>query len=70
MQAGMVLKNNYMSYIFQETGSQPTVTLREAGKKRDLKACPHSDALPSTRTHILKVPLPLEAISFKAPQMG
>ena len=33
--------------------------------KGDLIAHPHSDTLPSTRSHLLKVPLPLGAIFFQ-----
>ena len=51
-------------YILQATGSQLTVILSGTWRK-DLKARPHSDTLPSTRPHLLIVPLPLGAVFFQ-----
>lgn len=34
-------------------------------EKRDLKACPYGDTLPTTRPHLLIGPLPLGAIFFQ-----
>jgi hypothetical protein len=54
IQAGMVLEKELRVLIQRQPEETVSSSLGRAWALRDLKACPHSDTLPSQRPHLLQ----------------